>query len=93
MRKQTFNVIKNLIMNTEDNGWCEYFNFEDNMMYIFHNNQDVIQDINALLLEEYPSYAGMIDYGATKGLEVTMSGSRPRYYASIPIYPKGKEND
>ena len=94
MRKQTFNYIKNQLIeyakfsvgNTCED--LEFFNFEDNMMYMFHNDQEVIQVVYDWLLELFPAYAGMIDYGATKGLEVTMSGSRPSYYASIPIYPE-----
>lgn len=94
MRKQTFNYIKNRLFeyakfsigNTCED--LEFFNFEDNMMYMFHNDQEVIQDVNDWLLELFPAYVGMIDYGTTNGLEVKMSRCRPSYFASIPIYPE-----
>lgn len=92
MNTPTFNYIKKMLTNQSEYKKLlnEFFNFEDNMMYIFSNYHEMVLCINDWLLETYPAHAGMIDYGATKDLEVTMASSRPSYYISIPIYPEGE---
>ena len=49
---------------------------------------DVIMDINDWLLESFPAYYGMINYGKADDLDGLYNTKR-KYYISIAIYEEG----
>ena len=63
-------------------------NWENTVGYMFHNNMDVIMDINDWLLESFPAYYGMINYGKADDLDGLYNTKR-KYYISIAIYEEG----
>ena len=79
--KPTYKLIKDHI---QINGLV-FKNHEDIFCYMFHNDKDVILEVNDWLLETFPAYYGMIEYGETTDLD-GLYNSKRKYYAQIPIF-------
>ena len=75
----------NLIKDNVNTSGLIVKNWKDTTCYMFHNDMDVIMDINDWLLELFPAYYGMISYGNADDTDGVYNTKR-KYYISIAIY-------